>query len=246
MNLISSGKTDVGKTREINQDSFGIFRKEDVELFVVADGMGGYTNGEKASQTVVGEISKWWDSFSPVTYDYEFEKMVSAIEQVIANANRIIYTKYNVNEVCGTTVVALFIFGERYGIIYAGDSRCYGAVGRKFGCLTIDETWENQSHISTAERRNKNHPNRGKLVNAVGIKDNVQCRVLTGITESDYVFLLCTDGLYKYCGDSFIKRCMRLSKDKKTIDTQINNLIGKVYKNGADDNVTVIIVKCCK
>ena len=90
MNLISSGKTDVGKTREINQDSFGIFRKEDVELFVVADGMGGYANGEKASQTVVGEISKWWDSFSPVTYDYEFEEMLSAVEQIIAQANKII------------------------------------------------------------------------------------------------------------------------------------------------------------
>ena len=246
MNLISSGRTDVGKTREINQDSFGIFRKEDVELFVVADGMGGYANGEKASQTVVGEISKWWDAFSPVTYDYEFEEMLSAVEQIIAQANKIIYTQYNVNEVCGTTVVALFIFRERYGIIYAGDSRCYAVVGRRCRCLTIDEIWENQSHISSSERRTKRHPNRGKLVNAVGIKDNVQCRVLTGITEADEVFMLCTDGLHKYCSEGYIKKCMRLCRDKGTMEAQIDNLIRKVYKNGADDNVTVVVVKCCK
>ncbi len=244
MNLASFGKTDIGKAREINQDSFGIFKKDNAQLFVLADGMGGYTNGEKASQTVVSEMSKWWGSFSPDMYDCEFEKMLSAIEQVISCANRIIFEQYNKDEVCGTTVVVLFIFGERYSILYAGDSRCYMASGWKFSCLTIDEVWENQAHLSVSERKMKNHPNRGKLVNAVGTRESMQCRVLTGVVTNGAVFLLCSDGLYKYCSDSYIKSCMRRCRDKSAIEPQVNNLIGRVYKNGAADNVTIVIVKC--
>lgn len=246
MNVISSGRTDVGKVREINQDAYGIFKKEDAELFVVADGMGGYTNGEKASQTVVEQISSWWEMFSPEACDYEFEKMLTAIEQAVEEANHTIYTQYNQNEVCGTTVVILFLYRERYSIIYAGDSRCYAAVGRKCRCLTMDEIWENQSHISVSERRMKNHPDRGKLVNAVGIKTSIQCRVVTGAWEKGEVFLLCTDGLYKYCTDRYIRKCMRLCMDRAAMDMQLAHLLDMAYKNGAGDNVTIVIVKCPK
>ena len=214
MRLESVGKSNIGKKREKNQDAFGIYQNEDVGLYVVADGMGGYADGEKASQTVVAELSNWWNSFSPVLFEYDFRKMIVSIEQVIQYANEIIYTEHNQDQICGTTVVVLFIYQKYYGIVYAGDSRCYINYhqrdflwhGRKLRQLTVDEVWENQPEISSKERMMGGHPNRGKLINAVGIKKNIRCRMITDMLTSDAVFLLCSDGLYKFCTDRLIEK----------------------------------------
>lgn len=244
MHLECAGKSDIGKVRRINQDAFGIFQREDTGLFVVADGMGGYANGERASQTVVAELSNWWKSFSPVLFGFEFQRMLSSIEQVIEYANEIIYTQYNQNEICGTTIVVLFIYQNYYGVLHAGDSRCYMIQGRKWEVLTVDDVWENQSSISRQERTLINHPNRGKLVKAIGVYKNVQCRIITDVINEDAIFLLCTDGLYKFCQDKDIRNCARKCKDKKKIMKRIDYLVNLVYKNEAKDNITAIIVKC--
>ena len=125
MKLEFCGKSDIGQKREINQDMLGMYQKEDAGLFVAADGMGGHTDGEKASRLVVAQLADWWKDFSPDMYEYEFRKMIVAIEQSIEYANEKIYKNFNLNGICGTTVVVLFIYQNRYAVVYAGDSRCY-------------------------------------------------------------------------------------------------------------------------
>ena len=83
MKLEFCGKSDIGQKREINQDMLGMYQKEDAGLFVAADGMGGHTDGEKASRLVVAQLADWWKDFSPDMYEYEFRKMIAAIEQTI-------------------------------------------------------------------------------------------------------------------------------------------------------------------
>lgn len=248
MNLIAFGKSDIGKVRKINQDAFGIFQKEDAGLFAVADGMGGYVDGEKASQAVVAELSNWWDSFLPAKFGNEFQRMMTAIEQVIQYANGIIYKQYNQNGICGTTATVLLIYKNYYGIVHAGDSRCYLAQGNKWNLLTVDEVWENQSHISARERMMQNHPDRGKLVNAIGVGEHVRCRIVTDAVPVDAVFVLCTDGVYKFCEDRILKKCARKCKDKHAMEQELERLTDTVYKNGAKDNMTIITVNCtsCK
>lgn len=244
MDLHAFGKSDIGKIRKINQDAFGIYQKEDSGLFVVADGMGGYADGEKASQAVVAELSKWWDSFSPAQFGNEFQRMMTAIEQTIQYANEIIFKQYNQNSICGTTVTVLFIYKNFYGIVHAGDSRCYLLQGKKWDLLTVDEVWENQSQISARERMMKNHPNRGKLINAIGVGEHVRCRIVTDVVPADSVFMLCTDGVYKFCEDRILKKYARKCKDKYTAEQAIDRLTDTVYKNGAKDNMTIIAVSC--
>lgn len=252
MRLVFFGKSDIGKKREVNQDTIGMYQKDDTALFVAADGMGGHTNGEKASRIVVAQLEDWWDSFSPGIYEYEFLKMLSAVEQVIEYANKRIYEEYNRNGICGTTVVVLFIYQNRYGIIYAGDSRCYlgyphkGLLSRggKWEQITTDEVWENCSDLSSKERKMKNHPNRGKLVNAVGIGKEVRCRAITDVILPNAFFLLCTDGLYKFCADKLLWDSIKKCKDRKSMERAVDKLIEKVYENGADDNASMIIVRC--
>lgn len=244
MRLEAAGKSDIGLKREINQDAFCIFYSDEAGLFAVADGMGGHVNGEKASQRVIGELSRWWHSFLPESYGFEFRKMLEAIEQVIEYTNGCIYTEYNQKEICGTTVTVLFIYKNSYGVIYAGDSRCYLYQKKRWEQITIDEVWENQSNISDAERAMKNHPNRGKLVNAVGVKKNIQCRVITDMILPDAVFVLCSDGLYKFCTDRFMRNCIKSCRDKSEMEQAVDKLINRIYQNGAGDNISVVIVKC--
>lgn len=240
-----AGRSDIGLKRRTNQDAICGFQKEDAGLFAVADGMGGYANGEWASQKVIEELTNWWNRFSPDLYGMEFNRMVSAIEQTIEYANRCIYLEWNRNKMCGTTITVLFIYRKFYGIIYAGDSRCYLSWGKKWEQITVDEVWENQSGLSSIERSLKEHPNRGKLVNAVGVRNNIQCRVVTDVIPKNSVFLLCSDGLYKFCQEEAIKNYVKKSKKRMELGLVIDELVDKVYENGAKDNISVIIVKCC-
>lgn len=246
MRLEFAGTSDTGRKRKINQDAYCMYRDGDSGLFAVADGMGGYTDGEKASQTVIAKLADWWNSFSPALFGYEFRKMLRSLEQSIEIANRDIYRMWNKQSICGTTITALFIYRDLYGVVYAGDSRCYLSRGWKWKQITIDEVWENQSSITDSERRQKEHPNRGKLVNAVGIREDVRCRTVMDSILPDTIFLLCSDGLYKYCKDSFIKCCVRRCKNLQALERSADRLVGKVYQNGAGDNISVVIVKCCE
>lgn len=244
MKLEAAGKSDIGLKREINQDAFCSFYNGEAGLFAVADGMGGHTDGEKASRIVMEELGRWWHSFTPESYGFAFRKMLGAIEQAIEYANHCIYTEYNRGEICGTTVTVLFIYRDSYAVMYAGDSRCYLSYGRKWKQITVDEVWENQPGIEKKECMMKSHPNRGKLVNAIGIRENSYCRVVTDILRPDTVFLICSDGLHKFCADRYIKSCIRKVRNGKNAEWAVDELVREVYANGAGDNVSAVVVKC--
>lgn len=245
MKLECSGISDIGKTRKNNQDAFCMYHRDDAGLFAVADGMGGYLHGEKASQAVIEALSKWWDSFSPDSYACDFSSMISSIEHAIDTANRRIYTQLNQDGICGTTIVVLFLYQHCYGVLYAGDSRCYVKRGFSVKSLTVDEVWENQPGISSQERRQKQHPDRGKLTNAVGVLETVRCRILTDYVSDGMCFLLCSDGLYKFCEERFLKKCIRQAKNMHSMEQAIQKLLDRVYKNGAADNITMVLIRIC-
>lgn len=240
------GKSDTGSKRERNEDAIVMFARDEVGIFLVADGMGGYTNGEIASGIIRQEIAGWWHQFSEEKYGYNFQRMMMALGQVIENANKMIFEGLNQGRICGSTVVLLFVYKEMYGIIHVGDSRCYLLQGRKLQQVTVDETWENQPGVSTEERNNLDHPNRGKLVNAVGIRPNLQCRMMTNQINPEMIFLLCSDGLYKMCPEKTLKDCLKQCRKERKMELMRDKLLDIVYQNGAKDNVSFIIVKCGK
>ena len=62
MKIFSAGRTDVGRKRENNEDSF--YTDDQVGLYVVADGMGGHRAGEVASSTVVSSVKDYMEGLS--------------------------------------------------------------------------------------------------------------------------------------------------------------------------------------
>lgn len=237
------GICDVGKVRDINQDAILTVSKDNCGLFVVADGMGGHSQGEKASQHIVQTLLEWWKAFSPAKYDNDFKRMIYALKQMLEQANREIYRSYNQTATCGSTAVILFIYKNTYGILYAGDSRIYMYYERKLRQMTVDEVWENQPDLSPKERKLCWDYCHGKLLNAVGIKQEIECKVITDELEEGMVFLLCSDGLYKYCSERYLKRCMKKARNAGNVEYSCACLLDKVYEGQAKDNISIVLVQ---
>ncbi len=236
------GVCDIGLERTINQDAVFMAAEEEIGLFCVADGMGGHSHGERASREVADGMAGWWKGFRETDFDCDFSRMIYSLNQVLEKANRNIWQMSGGREISGTTAVALFVYRGRYGILSAGDSRIYRCDRARVKQMTVDEVWENQTNLAVSNRMKRHHPNRGKLVNAIGIAEDVRITSSTDQTQPGMVFMLCSDGLYKMCPErimeKYLKKCRR-----SPLNTALDSLIKKIYEGGAKDNFSVILVR---
>lgn len=239
------GVSDKGEKRDVNQDAIFMDARENMALFAVADGMGGYQHGEAASGAIVAEMRKWWEELSGEGGREAFDEMAYMLKQRLELANRIIYEKYNASGICGSTVVVLFIYGRNYCIYSSGDSRIYYLSGWIWKQLTVDDVWENQPEISSGYSKGelKQHVNYGKLLHAIGISESMAVNGKTDLLKSGDCFLLCSDGLYKMCREKDMKKTVRDYKSGKDGQKLLEQLLQKVYENGARDNVSIVMVR---
>lgn len=236
------GVCEVGLERTMNQDAIFMGANGDTGLFCVADGMGGHSHGERASREIVAGLKKWWTGFQESAYDYDFSRMIYALNQVLEKANRNIYQMAGPGQIIGSTVVVLFIYRGRYGILSAGDSRIYLCDRSRVRQLTVDEVWENQVNLRLSNRVKKQHPNWGKLVNAIGIAEDVRITSSTDQGREGMMFMLCSDGLYKMLPERLLHSYLRKSR-RDSLAVTVSRMMGKVYDNGAKDNVSVVLVR---
>ncbi|MBR4981533.1 MAG: serine/threonine-protein phosphatase [Lachnospiraceae bacterium] len=247
MRIVYSGICDIGLKRENNQDSIFTYsgKDKDVSLFVVADGMGGYSSGELASQMITNKLSQWVEHFSIELYDGNFLKMMESLEHKLEEINSEIFFRYNQEQICGSTCILLFIYKEYYGIINIGDSRIYKKEGWKIKSLMKDDVWENSPDIQErfSKREIINHPNYGKLLQSVGTKENLALASKTDILRQGDTFLLCSDGLYKMCSEKKLAGMLQFVSESK-VEKCVKKMLSACYKAGAGDNVSIIVVKC--
>ncbi|MBD5479349.1 MAG: serine/threonine-protein phosphatase [Lachnospiraceae bacterium] len=238
-------KTDRGLCHNVNQDAVSAFCTGRVGLFVLSDGMGGHSRGELASRGIIAEFEIYWQKLSEMSYMPDFQTLSGHVRQVIANANSNIYAQYNQGQVCGATVVVLLIKDDCYAFFSVGDSHIYNYANRKCSLLTVDDIWDTLpstlGRYSQAEIvANKSH---GKLTQAVGTKEEVNIHVGTNRINGRQSFLLCSDGLYKFCDKKQIEKGLRSIRSEGGVQKTMNFLMGKVFENGAGDNVSAILVR---
>lgn len=245
MDISFAGICDMGLKRTINQDSILMYRRDPIHLFVVADGMGGYADGEIASRWITDSIRKWGADFSEETYEHSFRDMTISLQTCIKQVNKKIYEELNQDQICGSTCVVLFLYKETYAVISIGDSRIYLRRGWKMKSLMPDDVWENQSSVkhSLSKKQIKQSPHMGKLISAIGTRPTITLSVKTDRLSNRDCFLICSDGLYKYCTDRYMRFVMWRS-NKNNLNKLADEMLREIYSSGAKDNISAILVKC--
>lgn len=239
---------ETGLIRQENQDAVFCGTDSTAGLFVVADGMGGHQDGARASQTIKEKASEWWKHYEYSIERPDFSKAVQELKEIFSKANKEIYLNTEAGTICGSTLVALWLDKDGWAVISCGDSRCYhaksGILGNRFVQLTTDDVWENQpQNIQGMTRQQiEDNKNFGFLVKAVGIREKFQYSVQSGSCKGKNMFLLCSDGVYKYCPEEVMKRYSFSVLRSKNPDHMSQGIWKQVLQNGAGDNLSLVLV----
>lgn len=253
MNFIVSAATDIGTTKNTNQDSYSVrvfsTKIGKVVFAVLCDGMGGLAKGEVASSSLVRAFCHWSETRLP-------ELCETAItDAAIRSEWTQIATEYNqkikvYGKKCGTsmgtTVTAMLITEERYYIVNVGDTRAYEIAGG-VRVLTKDQTVvarEVELGNLTPEQAEQD-PRRSVLLQCIGASDEVYPDLFFGDTQLNAVYMLCSDGfrheitegeIYSYLNPNVMLDADGMQKNMKT-------LIEMNKQRQERDNISVISVR---
>jgi protein phosphatase len=231
----ATAQTDKGLRRKRNEDSLGVL--ESANLFMVADGMGGYAGGEQASKLAVDTVLDAYrtQTFEGAQHDdvpEEASQLARAIQMANASIGEQAKKVYELKDM-GTTVCAA-VFSpnkQRLCVGHVGDSRCYRLRDGIFQALTADHTM--------AEEGVKG-PESQQLSRAVGIWPTVLIDLVMAVPKTGDVYLLCSDGLTKMLKDDVIGNVLRSEEDPKVA---VERLIFFANARGGKDNITVVLVR---
>ena len=237
-----SAKTDVGKVRPNNQDSYaaGEFQNG-VTWVVVCDGMGGYRGGNIASSAAVKTISE------RITGSYRENMTSSSIKNLlvtsITNANFEIFDMAAANEELkgmGTTVVAALITKKAIYIAHAGDSRAYLVADGKLRQITKDHSVVQELVDSGEITREQamDHPQKNLITRALGVEEIVKVDFTVEDIKGDETLLICTDGLTNEVTEDEILRVLSEKPFEEVADT----LVDMANENGGNDNITAVAI----
>lgn len=235
-------KSDVGKAREMNQDSYFISKPtDDVQIFIIADGMGGYTGGEVASKLAVKSAKSYiLNNFSLI--DHNRDSILDLVKNAVEYANLIVYEKSNQSpelQGMGTTLDICLIYGNKMYIGHVGDSRIYRKRKDFFRKLTIDHSYVQQlvTDGTITSEEAYSHPKKNMLIKALGCTAYVEPDVMVKGFLKDDVVLMCSDGLTNMLKDEEIVNIIKENPEKA-----YKILVNKANENGGYDNITVIII----
>lgn len=245
-----AGKTDVGKKRGTNEDSYGIDKK--LGLFVVADGMGGHAAGEIASKmaidVIMDYIKRTVSSNEPYLtgFNSRYSRTGNRLSSAVILANQLISdtaTNRQDWQGMGTTLVAAWLPDPNsplLSIAHVGDSRAYLLRHGDLRQLTTDHSLvEEQIKLGLISREEAYTSSiRNMITRALGFRERVNIDIIETEIESGDKLLLCSDGLNGMLSDKQILNVLQLTG---SIDKACEQLIKSANEKGGKDNITVII-----
>ncbi|MSP56351.1 MAG: Stp1/IreP family PP2C-type Ser/Thr phosphatase [Myxococcales bacterium] len=239
-----AGITDVGLLRSLNEDNWGWSRlTEGVEIFVVADGMGGHDSGEVASQLAVDTLVNVARDRVDVTPRPTVSVIENILDEAFQEANNTIKGSAEMrgNDM-GTTLVTCMVVDDQMALCAnVGDSRGYLVRNGTLHQITRDHSlvarMVEQNRITAEEART--HPHSNILLRTVGTERNVDIDIFQVELEEGDRIVLCSDGLWGEVEDSEIEQICASSDDNRAISRQ---LVRAAHMGGGKDNITVLVI----
>ena len=263
------GLTDLGRKRPTNQDHYLIadlnksMRVHDTsltldnetrvyggsqgKLLIVADGMGGEAEGERACTIAVDQVTTYvlnslgWCFRLEEGSEHDFE---DDLKQALESCQKSIQTvvgKHPEMKSMGTTMTMVYIVWPRGFVVHVGDSRCYLLRNGQLDQITVDHTMsEMMAETGQMSRDEARHAPMGHVLwNVLGGRSNeLSVDVYKLTLECDDILLLCTDGLYDMVPHEMLQE---LLNSNASAEAACRKLVNLANENGGKDNITVIV-----
>jgi serine/threonine protein phosphatase PrpC len=257
------GKTDVGQTREHNEDTFLVanltskdaslqpeVREHEIgpkgSLLVVADGMGGAAAGEVASklgsETIYEHLAKFWSNDTESTPQQFASRLKEAVEE--ANSRIHNYAKEHPEmRGMGTTTTAVGVLGDQLYLTQVGDSRAYLVRGGEGIQLTKDQSLMQRlvDAGEITEEEAEKSDRRNIILQALGPDPKVRVDLTNQQVRRGDALVLCSDGLSGQVSREEIAE--RVADQNKNLADICAELIHLANQRGGPDNITVVIAR---
>jgi serine/threonine protein phosphatase PrpC len=256
------GRTDVGRTRDHNEDAFAVadltanratlqpdvrthISGERGSLFMVADGMGGAAAGEIASamavEVVLRELERLWMNASR----HDAEAFAQALKRATATANAEINafaTQHPEYRGMGTTSTIAGLLGDTLYLAQVGDSRAYlirEGVARQ---LTKDQSLMQKlvEAGELTEEEAEHSERRNIILQALGPEMSVKVDLTHQVIRRGDVLVLCSDGL---SGQVSKEEIAQIVSEEHDLVAVCKRLVDRANENGGPDNITVIAAR---
>lgn len=232
----SAGRTDAGKVRDHNEDSF--LADDGRGVWAVSDGMGGHAGGAEASRSVIMHLSHvrtGWPTPRALALDVvgRLEDAHAAIQRASAAAGQ---------GAAGATVCCLAVYGRHALLAWCGDSRIYRlhpaeGLRRVTHDHTVVQGLVDEGRIAPEDA--ETHPHAHVLTRAVGATPRLGLDFNQLTLRPGDRFLLCSDGLTRPVPEALIGADLSA---RRTPQAACDALIDRALEAGAPDNVTVVVV----
>ncbi|HEV2539168.1 MAG TPA: PP2C family serine/threonine-protein phosphatase [Frateuria sp.] len=232
---LSAGHTHTGKVRKHNEDA--ILVREDVGLWVVADGLGGHSAGDYASGLIVerlGSLPRTGDVFD----------FIESIEDTLAQVNTELRQVAAVRgvDLIGSTVVLLVYDPDFMLCGWVGDSRAYCFEDGHLRQITRDHVHGVKDEVTQFAGGGgaRPQPGGGVLTRAIGAEERLFVDWVVAGNRPGMQFVLCSDGINKEMTDEEIDaQCARLQVPGDVLQSLFTTAMGRA----ARDNVSAVIVR---
>lgn len=226
--------THVGLRRMRNEDTY--YADASLGLFLVADGMGGHQHGEVASALVRDAVAELVASGHHLV-----EAVHEAARRLLAHDR----PSFDILPM-GTTIAAARLIDDGYEVAWVGDSRIYLWTG-ELRQISHDHSLV-QALVEAGQldpTQAHRHPQRSILTQALGVTASEQLHIglARGRMESGNSLLLCTDGLTEGVRDADI--ASTVARADLAAQECVDQLLLKALDSGGEDNITIILMRCC-
>lgn len=252
MQLRAAGATHVGRRRQHNEDH--VLVRDDLALFVVADGAGGHLAGDVASALAVRSIANYvgatvratWEKPELDTFGIPYGARRLAAAVLKANRDVIeISRSSNQHRGMGTTVVAAQL-SSRSGLLHVahvGDSRCYRLRGDHLELLTQDHSLVNEVLEQRPELEDEVLARlpRNVVTRALGMEEKLRVSIRSHAVAPGDRYLLCSDGLSNPVDAEALAATLSAGDPP---EQTVARLVDLANERGGPDNIGAVVLDC--
>lgn len=228
---VSAGRTVIGKVRKHNEDA--ILVRDDVGLWVVADGLGGHAAGDYASTMIVERLAALPRAGS--VFDF-IESIEDALVEINADLLQTAATRGV--DLIGSTVVVLVSDTDFMLCGWVGDSRAYCYEGDRLRQITRDHVHGGDvdvTHFGAASPA----AGSGVLTRAVGAEEQLFVDWVVAANRPGATFVLCSDGINKEMSDAELRDQCSLHPQPEEL---VESLFDLAMSRAGRDNISAVVI----